>query len=383
MQGRSAQAEPQTPTRSHVARLEVCRSFLQRIRRESLRRQRVHSVARTVLLSVLVVLICALGTLVLFPHEDDIDLLLVAAMVLTGAVTAYSWSRVRHYFGQVGCRNVQLKAIDAEIAAAEEQLRERKDLKPDEEGEPKPPFDRARVRRLEEDREDLDARVDKQLITRNLFTALLLMVAATGAALSFVEDVRPRGFVGLLVASIVLIAALQITRERARELEADRRQIDYESAVVASPIETKAETLFLKQQFEVKRYYDQALNQAAAVFAVGVMAMLIGAGVAAGALVVIANHGGGVAAAVGAVGGLASNLVAAVYLRMHARALDTVREFHKRLVRHQSVHFGNLLANEIANREHVLEELALRTLDLEAEHPWYPWYRRPPESSAE
>ena len=62
-----------------------------------------------------------------------------------------------------------------------------------------------------------------------------------------------RGYIGLAAFAIVVAVVLQITRGRTRELEADRRQIDYEIAVVGSADPTKPETLFLKQQFEVKR----------------------------------------------------------------------------------------------------------------------------------
>jgi ABC-type multidrug transport system fused ATPase/permease subunit len=227
-------------------------------------------------------------------------------------------------------------------------------------------MDRLRLRELEDARDDLKLRIKSQLLLRNFLLVLVLVtVAGTGVMVFFYSG---RGYIGLAVILLVLLGILQITRERARELEADRRQIDYEIAVISSASDLKAETLFLKQSFELKRYYDQALRQASLVFPLGAAALAIGAATIGGALWVITQGGTDewLAASLGAVGAVASNLVAAVYLQMHQRSVELVAKFHQRLSRYQAGHFGNLLAFELGQgRDALIRYLALASVQLE------------------
>jgi len=72
-------------------------------------------------------------------------------------------------------------------------------------------------------------------------------------------------------------------------------------------------------------------------------------------------------AALGAIGGILANYVAAVYLRMHAGAAQSLNDFHSRLVSTHRLHFANFLASKIATQDKLeatlqkmAEELAAR-----------------------
>src|SRR5918911_2162709 len=101
-----------------------------------------------------------------------------------------------------------------------------------------------RLRALDEEREDLERRLLDQTLLRNFLTGLVVVDVVAVVSLPFWYG--GPGYWGLLAGSLILLAFLQITRDRARELEADRRQTEYEAAVMRSEPEQKPETLFLK-----------------------------------------------------------------------------------------------------------------------------------------
>jgi hypothetical protein len=136
----------------------------------------------------------------------------------------------------------------------------------------------------------------------------------------------------------------------------------------------RAEKLFLKQQFELKRYYDETLRQSTMLSYIGVLC--IGAGFVVIALafyLLTAPTVGGVEldlgttqqiviGALAAAGGLMSNFIAVLYLRMHAGTVQAMTSFHERLVGTHHVHFGALLAARVTQSESdkVLTDMAVR-----------------------
>jgi uncharacterized membrane protein YidH (DUF202 family) len=218
-----------------------------------------------------------------------------------------------------------------------------------------------RLETLLRDRERLRGRVRAQVTLRTLFTLAILGNAAAGAVYAFEEHEQAIGFGGVM---LVLLLGLQVTRDRARELEAEVRQLDYETAIIDAGEAKKAETLFLKHQFEVRRYYDQALRQGASSFALGVVILALGAGVAITALVLIATSDpdtgqtvtlGGLAS----VSGIMTGFVARTYFKIHGTANDAVKEFHKRLVDDHNIHFAYLLVQRSDRVEELSAELGL------------------------
>jgi hypothetical protein len=71
-----------------------------------------------------------------------------------------------------------------------------------------------------------------------------------------------------------------------------------------------------------------------------------------------------ITAALGAVGSILTNVVAAVYLRMNAAATSTLATFHARLVETHQALFGSVLASRIENEEKRSATLAALALEV-------------------
>jgi len=206
-----------------------------------------------------------------------------------------------------------------------------------------------RLRQLEAAHRDLEKRIGKQSGVRNLLSfAILAGTVATPIAWIVLKDWRVVSCVGALV---VVAVGWWTTRLRLRELESDQRQVEYEIAVVHSKPEDKAETLYLKHQFELKRYYDQTLRHGDYVFYVGVLGLIASLIIVGMAFWLIKEEETTLGvditvAALAAVGALFSNSFVVLYRQMHGAALDAVTDFHQRLVDDNELHFANLLATQ-------------------------------------
>lgn len=211
-----------------------------------------------------------------------------------------------------------------------------------------------RVEKLLE-RVDRQERLLVQHLLRNVFLAMILGVPVFGVAMAAsVNGSLVKPSIGTVL--LVLLAAIGFVfaRNRARELESEVQQTDYELNLLSRyPTgEQRAELLYLKQQFELKRYYDEALRQSTTL-------SYIGAACVAGGFVVIgvtfalllsqSSHEDGsvVIAVIGGVGGVLANFVAVVFLRMHSGTIRALTEFQERLVETNHLHFGNLLVARI------------------------------------
>jgi hypothetical protein len=136
-------------------------------------------------------------------------------------------------------------------------------------------------------------------------------------------------------------------------------------------IEERAERLFRYHQFELKRYYDQALGQSGWIFRAGLLCIVIGFALIAGTGYFLISNSTGknlseqiVIASLGAGGSILANFVGAIYLRMFSETIKSLTEFHNRLVATHRLHFGNFLAakiNDTVLREKTLAGIALNT----------------------
>lgn len=202
-----------------------------------------------------------------------------------------------------------------------------------------------------------------QRLVQHAFLTTAIAVPVVGlAAYSTLQDAHTSVVVGACVFGALAIAGLLVSRQRVQDLEGDIRQADYERGLLlehATDAE-RAEKLFLRQQFEVKRYYDETLRQSSVLSYLGVMCIAGGFAVigVAFALVVSAPTQTTqqiIVAALGAAGGLLANFVAVVFLRMHAGTVKALTNFHERLVSTHHVHFGNLLASRVdPDSQHVV-----------------------------
>lgn len=156
-------------------------------------------------------------------------------------------------------------------------------------------------------------------------------------------------FAGFL--SFIFLLGFFFTRARLKEMNADVQATDYEILVLSmeQTRERTAANLFFKHQFDLRRYYDQNLHQNGQVFALGTLCVLAGlATVAAAAAWVAFGESDELTVQItvgmlGAIGGLLSGGIATIFIRMHVGTGTALREFHRRLVATNRLHFANLL----------------------------------------
>lgn len=116
--------------------------------------------------------------------------------------------------------------------------------------------------------------------------------------------------------------------------------------------EKRAQKLFQLHQRELKRYYDQSLNQGLWIFLAGIICLILGFVVIGITLYEvfsnsISNNDKIVIGVVGAVSGMLINFIAAIYMRMFGDTVKSATEFHNRLVATHHLHFGNFLISKI------------------------------------
>jgi hypothetical protein len=137
--------------------------------------------------------------------------------------------------------------------------------------------------------------------------------------------------------------------------------------------ERRAFRLFQLHSLDLKRYYDLALSQRRIVFGLGVLCVVVGAGIAVTALLLLSETTTSteeniLVAGIGAIGAILSNFVAVVYLKMFRDTVGSMNIFHTRLVATHHLLFGNLLAARISSKElrdETLASMAASVADVE------------------
>ena len=134
-----------------------------------------------------------------------------------------------------------------------------------------------------------------------------------------------------------------------RDVEDQLELIDYE----ATDRDLRAERQFRLHQLELKRYYDQTLAQSMWVFYLGVFCLVVGMSIIVVCAVIVYRLDPKQADAkiivgiLGAIGSILTNYIAAVYLKMHAGTIQSLTQFHNRLVGTNRLHYAYLLASKI------------------------------------
>ena len=103
----------------------------------------------------------------------------------------------------------------------------------------------------------------------------------------------------------------------------------------------------------LRRYSNLNLSEGKWVFVTGIVCVGVGIGVVVGTFYAVAQTCGQTEAqvvigAVGAVGAILINHVAAVYLRMHASAAENLTAFHARLASIHALFLANLLISRVS-----------------------------------
>lgn len=162
------------------------------------------------------------------------------------------------------------------------------------------------------------------------------------------------GAIVCVVFELIAVVAYVVTRNRIRQLEAEIQQTDYELNLLTQhgSDQQRAERLYLKQQFELKRYNDEALRQSSTLSYIGgacIVAGFVVIGVTLGLLFSRDDVPKVEIAIVGAIGGVLANFVAAIFLGMHSGTIKAMTSFHTRLVGVNHVHIANLLVSRIGD----------------------------------
>ena len=133
-------------------------------------------------------------------------------------------------------------------------------------------------------------------------------------------------------------------------------------------LKNRRETLFKQHDRQLKRYYGLNLRQNSFVFWVGISCIALGFGFIGITLYLISGNILGdpqnkiIVAATGALAGILSNFIGAIYLKMHTNSINSLTEFHNRIVNTHHFYFSNFLISQISDenkREETLANLAL------------------------
>ncbi len=214
------------------------------------------------------------------------------------------------------------------------------------------------------------------------FATLVIYKWPFGAVLKRTDTILPIGLfigMGLLAASFFF---------RPFDFELEIRQAEDELDFLESEeseeseMEQRAQKLFRLHQLELNKYYDQTLNQSRWIFFAGLVCLLLGFAVIA--LSVWAIRQGPddkkyVAAALGGLGGILSNYIGTVYMRMHTETVKSLTEFHNRLVQTHYLHFGNFLLAKIDTKKLREQSLAKVAVNLSTNEKLAPRVGKPDE----
>jgi hypothetical protein len=157
-----------------------------------------------------------------------------------------------------------------------------------------------------------------------------------------------------------------------RRAELDAKEIEDEIDLLqmkSASLEQKAHKLLRIQQGQLSRYLEVILQQSRGIFVVGVAAMLVGVGVVVFTIWETRNMGPeadtiqkAIVAAVGAVGAILVNYVAAIYLKMFSDIGGAVQKSIGSLSQSTNVNFANVLVSNITTEEgrnEALKQIAL------------------------
>ncbi len=182
-----------------------------------------------------------------------------------------------------------------------------------------------------------------------------------------------------LVTTALLVPTMLDIRTENRIRRGDLEQIEFESELMAyeaSAAERRAEKLLRINEQQLRRYYNLNLSQGKWVFMMGIVCVVVGIAVVVGTFYAVAQARGQTEAqvvigAVGAVGAILINYVAAVYLRIHASAAESFTAFHARLASTHELFLANLLISRVSEerRDDVLCTLAVEIVKRRTGEP--------------
>jgi len=156
-------------------------------------------------------------------------------------------------------------------------------------------------------------------------------------------------------------------------IESEIRDIDEQIELIRCTEENheiRAERRFRHHEYELKRYYDQTLNQSSKIFYVGIFSIISGLILIFlfSYWVTIASSDKIILGALGAIGSILSNYIAVIYGKMYKDTIESLNKFHNRLVTTHHLHYGALLSSQIRDNnliDQTLSQMAINSSTLE------------------
>lgn len=254
----------------------------------------------------------------------------------------------------------------------------------DDEGEDADGKAKAKQTATSEQRGELDDEIKRVLKRRDqiitgyficLSLGVLLLVVGMVFLIAYARDTRSVWLIlGIATSAPAAggLVAVPPLKARIRSHEARLLDLTFERDVLylePTNSEIRADKLLRMNQQQLRRYYEMNLQQNAWVFIVGLACLSLGIGVIIGTFYMVNTARDHVTeqaiiAAVGGVGSILTNFVAAVYLKIHAASARSVSEFHATLVRMQQVFLANLIAASVSPDTHRSETFAKLSLGM-------------------
>ncbi|MGG1203197.1 hypothetical protein ABE208_21510 [Bacillus inaquosorum] len=207
----------------------------------------------------------------------------------------------------------------------------------------------------------------KKLTILFSFLGIFLILLSIGATVFRPDTPDIIKFFMIVVGSVYTsIPFLNTSRQITSMIFDIEREIDLLES--EDSINNRSETLFKQHHLELKRYYDLNLRQNSSVFWVGIVCIGLGFAFIGVTIYLISSNmlantqNKLIVAGTGALAGILSNFIGAIYLRMHTNSTNSLTEFHNRFVNTHHFYFSNFLISQIDDvqrREETLANLAL------------------------
>lgn len=165
----------------------------------------------------------------------------------------------------------------------------------------------------------------------------------------------------------ILVPLSRSTALLEKELQNIENELELETLDTESSAK-RAEKLFKNHHLELKRYYDENLNQSKVIFRIGIVCIVFGFLIVVATIYLVWQNLDNelanklIIGGLGTVAAILTNFIGVMYLKMHAETTRSLTQFHNRFVNTHHFHFGNFLISKIENetrREEALANLAL------------------------
>lgn len=169
----------------------------------------------------------------------------------------------------------------------------------------------------------------------------------------------------------ILLSILKNDTFIIEEMKEVSDELDYLTSKNKSE-EIKAEKQFKMYQNELQKYYSQNLSHSKKIFSIGILSICLGFLIIGYTLWILSLEkeiNNSIQLVItGGIGGILSNFIGVIYLKMYSENLKVLTEFHSKLVYTHNLHFSNCLLAKIKDKnlkEKVLQDAILSIVKKE------------------